>query len=318
MKHLAPVDVPVQAFDWLAPHPLPKPALDAARRLMASWPRAVQSQLGPFLKCSVQCELDQEDRGLSQGLYGEVISGMPSPTAICVITSPIRGMIQVDLPLVMQMLDRAHGGDGRDIEITRPLTDLEMPTMLYLLQTWADLMGAAWKEWLPSAHWALGPIIESQPEYVTIAAESDWVLSARYHMEIAGAAGTVTWVWPLVDFTPLAERAAAGMANDENGMASPSNPLALGQVRTRVAVQLGRVPWKVGDTDRLTEGSVIRLPTYDGDPVTVLIEGRPKLLARIGQYRGRWALKIVSQLEGGSDGDNTLASRETDDYGASN
>lgn len=287
---MLPAGAAVQPYDWEAPRPLAKPALDAARRVMASWPRSVQSQLGPLLKCFVQCELAK----LEQELYGATIAQMPSPTVLALLTAPVRGLLQCDLELAFQMIDRTLGGDGRPGVPLRELTDLETPTMLYLLQEWADLMGRIWHDPQAPAHWVLGASLESRPEYLTLAAEGDWVLVARYRLQIADTVGTVSWLWPLTDVSPLADRAAAGLGAEEGVPTAGDVSLPLGALPVRVAVRLGAVPLTPAEWAALREGAVVRLPTYVGDALTATVEGRPKGWVQVGRYRQRYTIRWLS------------------------
>jgi len=299
MGRLWQPDRPVRPYDWTAPRPLSRPALDATARVLAGWARVTQSHLAPLLRCVARAELDGP---VDQQLYAEGIGTLPSPSVLAPLTGPVRGVIQCDFPLAIALLDRLLGGDGSAEEPPRELTELEGLAFRHLLRDWVQQMARVWHD--PALdRWALSEQLEARPEYLTVAGEGDWVLLARYHLQVGDRAGAVRWIWPLADLGPLAERAASAALAEEPRHAGLAD-FPLTGLPVRVQAVLGTLTVTPREWAQLHVGALVPLPTWVGDSVRLRVEGQPWAQARVGQHRQRytWRIERWESEGGGSDG----------------
>lgn len=109
--------------------------------LLAHLPQAPFSQafkdelrgfLGPFLRVDVDIWVDSFQTVSSDELAGL----LPRPTALAVIglpPKPYTVLLEVDLPLAQQAVDRMLGGPGEECDAARPLSEIENGVFSFLL-----------------------------------------------------------------------------------------------------------------------------------------------------------------------------------------
>jgi flagellar motor switch protein FliN len=83
------------------------------------------------------------------------------------------------------------------------------------------------------------------------------------------------------------------MADNPQAASEDSFDLLL-DVPLRVSVELGRTRMRVQELLDLAPGSVIDLERLAGEPVDVLVNGRPIAMGEIVVSRDRYAVRIVS------------------------
>jgi flagellar motor switch protein FliN/FliY len=65
-------------------------------------------------------------------------------------------------------------------------------------------------------------------------------------------------------------------------------------VPLRVSVELGRTSVRIQDLLELAQGSVIDLDRLAGEPVDILVNGRPIALGEVVVSQDRYAVRVVS------------------------
>ena len=72
---------------------------------------------------------------------------------------------------------------------------------------------------------------------------------------------------------------------------------ALFDVPVEVVVELGRRQMKVSEILGLTEGSVVKLEKVVGEPVDVLVNGRPVAKGEVVVVNDRFAVRLTEVVE---------------------
>ncbi len=77
------------------------------------------------------------------------------------------------------------------------------------------------------------------------------------------------------------------------GLASPNFRIVM-DIPLKVTVELGRTKMLLADLLRLREGSVIELPTAAGEPLDILVNGKPIAKGEVVVVNDRYGVRVIS------------------------
>jgi flagellar motor switch protein FliM len=227
-------------------------------------------------------------------------ASLPTPGIVAAVRlKPLAGLafIGVQPSLLVALLDAFFGGSGRPAVDTQAVVSASAQRFLTLLiKNIGPDFTAAWT--------VVSPLelelakLETNPRLVPLGSAQDSVIVVRFTCELGARSGTIDWLLPDAQLTPLREALASdgGKAPVRKQEAwGPALSAALHEVEIEIRAVLGQARISLRELVSLAPGDII--PIEAPQDVTLLAGDVPLRRGRFGVSQGRNALKI---LPGGS------------------
>jgi flagellar motor switch protein FliM len=227
-------------------------------------------------------------------------ASLPTPGIVAAVRlKPLAGFafVGVQPSLLVALLDAFFGGSGRPAADTQAAVSAAAQRFLTLvLKSFAPDFTAAWT--------VVSPLelelakLETNPRLVQLGSAQDSVSVVRFSCELGARSGTIDWLLPDTQLTPIREALAcdAGKAAARKQEAwGPALCAALHEVDVEIRAVLGQAQLSLRELVSLAPGDIIPIETPQD--VTLLVGDVPLRHGRFGVSQGRNALKI---LPGGS------------------
>jgi flagellar motor switch protein FliM len=289
-------DRTARTFDWRRPS---KFARDHVRSLAVAhevFSRRLASGLGNALGALVQLE----PVSVGQVSYDDYVRSLPNPDVLGMIAvPPLPGsaLLELNVQLSLQMVDRMLGGHGAPLELRRP-TELETDLLRDLMGLGVAAVGAALRPLVADVAPTLVDI-QYNPQVVQIAAPSDMVLLFAFRLSIAAGAaneGLLTLCYPAATLAPVLDSLAAAGERAVDGELAAAGAAAvaatLQDTQVDLSVRLRDSLVSARDLSALRVGDVLRLDHRIDDPVLGYAGGSKLLAGRLGTRRRRLAYQI--------------------------
>jgi len=293
-------NVEVRDYDFKRPERVSKDQMLALQTLHEAFARSYGASLSGFLRTIVEVKV----ASCEQMTYSEFIAGLPNPTSFNLLEAePLEGQICLEIsPLIIYpIIDRLLGGTNTELFIPqRPLTMIENRLIHKILDRAVDGLREAWESIRHLSFSVTGG--ESNPQLVQIVPPNEVAIVIGFEIKMANRAGTMNLCIPYAVIEPLMEDLAAqSWFSSARVKGSPefSNRLEskLRGASLEVSGTLARTSISLQDLLNIEVGDLIATDTPAADPVTIEVEDEPKLLAHIGQYRGKRALRVISPID---------------------
>jgi len=212
---------------------------------------------------------------------------------------PLAGLafMSVQPSLLVALLDAFFGGSGRPAADMQAAVSAAAQRFLTLvLKSFAPDFTAAWT--------VVSPLelelakLETNPRLVQLGSAQDSVIVVRFTCELGARSGTMDWMLPDSQLTPIREALASDGGKAPARRQEPWGPglsAALHEVEVEVRAVLGQARISLRELVSLAPGDIIPIETPQD--VTLLVGDVPLRHGRFGVSQGRNALKI---LPGGS------------------
>lgn len=281
----------VRAYDFRRPDRFSKEQLRALYMVHENVARAMGTVLSAFYRSLVQVAV----RELRQVTYAEFIESVPAPGVVAVLALPPldgRALLDLDPHLAFPLLDRMFGGPGEPLSQLRPLTDIEQIVIRRVLEALARELAVSWSQL--AAVQAAVEAVEVNPRFLQLAAPNEVVLAVELSTQLGPHQGLIRLGLPFMLLEPVLPRLSFGQwFGAKRQQARPETVEEhLRRVEVTVSACLGRARLRLRDLLELEVGDVIQLGRRRGEPVEVLVEGRPKFRADPGRVGERLALRI--------------------------
>ena len=234
--------------------------------------------------------------------YGEFVLSLLSPTFIAVLsTSPDMGelVIETNLSVVLGMVDILLGGDGGSAHEARELTAIEQSIAGAILEHVLTELKTAWEDTVNISFKV--QMIESNPEYVQIAASESSILSATFDLRMGETTGTMNICYPFEMIQPILGRVTARMSGrrertSSTGINRDEVLVAIGAVPLSIRAEIGRSVLLTSQLGRLKLGDVLCLDKRIDDLVDVHLGDRCCYAAELGSNRGKVAVRLIRRI----------------------
>jgi flagellar motor switch protein FliM len=227
-------------------------------------------------------------------------ASLPTPGIMAAVRlKPLAGhaFMSVQPSLLVALLDAFFGGSGRPAADTQAVVSAAAQRFLTLvLKSFAPDFTAAWTVVAP-LELELAKL-ETNPRLVQLGSAQDSVIVVRFTCELGARSGTMDWMLPDTQLTPIREALASdgGKAPARKQEAwGPALSAALHEVEVEIRAVLGQARLSLRELVSLAPGDIIPIETPQD--VTLLAGDVPLRHGRFGVSQGRNALKI---LPGGS------------------
>jgi flagellar motor switch protein FliM len=227
-------------------------------------------------------------------------ASLPTPGILAAVRlKPLAGQafMGVQPSLLIALLDAFFGGSGRPAADTQAAASAAAQRFLtLLLKSFAADFTAAWTVVAP-LELELAKL-ETNPRLVQLGSAQDSVIVVRFTCELGARSGTMDWMLPDAQLTPIREALASDGAKAparKQEAWGPALSAALHEVEVEVHAVLGQARLSLRELVSLAPGDIIPIETPQD--VTLLVGDVPLRHGRFGVSQGRNALKI---LPGGS------------------
>ncbi len=226
--------------------------------------------------------------------YSEYVQGLYVPTSVNFLrVKPMTGvaMCVLDAKLVVRLVDRFFGGDGRQIKFEgREFTPTEQRIIGRLVEAALEDLKQAWKSSMPIEIQLLGS--EVNPSLVNVATADEIMVVNSFHVEVEGNGGEIHFVFPYAMLEPHRDRlenSAHNKSTEVDRAWLPNLQRRLLQAEVSVHCAVAERSLSLKDVLRLKEGDVI--PVDMPDTHLVYANEVPAFYAKLGNSRGNLALE---------------------------
>jgi flagellar motor switch protein FliM len=254
------------------------------------------------LLANLKTPLEVKPTAIDNLTYGEFVLSLLSPTFIAVLsTSPDMGelVIEINLSVVLGMVDILLGGDGGGTHEVRELTAIEQSIAGAILEHVLTELKTAWEDTVNISFKVR--MIESNPEYVQMAASESSILSATFDLRMGETTGAMNICYPFEMIQPILGRVTARMSGRRERPSSTSINrdevlVAIDAVPLDIRAEIGRSVLPASQLGRLKPGDVLCLDKRMDDPVDVHLGGRYCYAAELGLNRGKVAVRLIRRI----------------------
>jgi len=294
---------PIIVYDYKHPQRVSKMQQRTLENLHQNLARALASAFSTLQRSVVDCDIAFVD----QTTYAEFIMSLSNPSCSYTFNiEPLGGpaIFDFSLPVAYSFIDRQFGGSGGNPpQEARPLTSLERTVMSkVVIRTLAEFE----KAWAPLLKIRVSDTeLETNPEFMQIAAPSDTVVLIAFEVNSQHASGLVNLCMPYFTLEPVmaylnpqtwASRERRGSQNTRTQIKQKRLDQLKG-IPAEVTATWGRGSLTAEELAQLQEGDTLVLNTHTDDPCIVFVEDRPMFLAKPGQSGKRHhAIEIIRSL----------------------
>jgi len=290
-KEDAPLSRSVVAYDFRHPNRVSKDQIRTLENIHDNFGGHLGSVMSGLFRAVVDIELMSVD----QITYSEFIMSLVSPS--CTFTysiEPMEGLCLLDFnpALTFAFVERMFGGSGKAIEAERELTGIERAVMNRITNRVLYELTKAWARILTVEIATRG--FETNPQFIQIVPPGETVIVITFQIKMLESSGILTICYPYVTLESIITKLSGQSWIDATKIKISEkdrevNTANLGDVNAVVTSVLANLELSVQEFLNVKIGDVIKLEKKVDAPVTVLVEGKPKYLARpgnVGKKRG--------------------------------
>lgn len=288
-------DLDAHLYDFKRPERVSKDQI----RALSSIHEVFARNFGATLSGMLRTIIDLRVVGVEQLTYNEFIHSLPNPTCFMTLEAPpLEGQMCLELSplIVFPIVDRLLGGSNSELYLPqRPPTSIEWRLMRRIVERGLDHLSEVWRN-LVDAQFKL-VAEESNPQLVHIVAPTEIVVFITFEIKFGHNAGTMSLCVPfntiesvLSHLTtqswffrpkPATERHQARLLR------------GLNRGRVELVANLGVSSINMSQMRNLRAGDLIPLDKSVDMDLVLQVEGRNKFAGKVGQHRGRRALRIT-------------------------
>lgn len=291
--------IEIRSYDFKRPERISKDQMRALEMLHETFARNFGASLSGLLRSIVEVRVSSA----AQMTYSEFISGLPNPTSFNLVRCPpLEGQICLEVsPLVIYpIIDRLLGGSNKELFVPqRGMTLIETRLIQRILQRAMSGLTEAWQG-IRRVEFALGEM-ESNPQLVQIVPPNEVVVVIGFEVKLTNRAGQMSLCIPYNAIEPLIEDLSAQswfVAGKSGGASGTAERIAGGLSGAKVELDatLATTTISLGELRGLEVGDLIVTNRPANAPAVLSVEGRPKFMAQLGQFRGNRALRVERSL----------------------
>ncbi len=284
-----------QSYDFRRPTKFSKEQIRTLQIIHENYARIMGNYLTSFLRVPVKLEVVS----VAQVSYEEFVFSLPVPTLMTIFNMSKKmgvAMLETNPTFVFTIIDLLFGGEGKQPGKIRELTEIELSVMRQINEKFMDNLTYAWKGIVQ-----LEPQIESMdtnPQFNQVIASSETVALVTFSANVQNVQGFVNLCFPFVGLEHvLSSLTAQHWFNQFQQAASKSKPgdveKCLQNPEANVQAVLGKARITLDDFLQLQEGDVLPLRRRRGEPLELLVEGKPIFKVQPGLRGKQLAVKVV-------------------------
>ena len=292
--------VDVQVYDFKRPERVSKDQMRALEALHEGFGRNFGAAISGYLRTIIEVSVAH----IEQLTYSEFIHSLPNPTCFNLLKSEqLDGSLCLEIsPLIIYpIVDRLLGGSNAELFIPqRPLTQIEQRLVQRITDRATHHLSEAWSNLTPVTFRV--DDFESNPQLVQIVPPNETVVVVGFDLKMGNRAGTMSLCIPYNVIEPIMGMLAAQnwfsyqkKGSHEEYLRKLTKNIHNAPVELRVF--LAQTTVRLSDLMALQIGDVITTDKDCSRDVLIQVEGRNKLMAQIGQYRGKRAIRVTRVLQ---------------------
>lgn len=290
----------VLPYDFKHPKLVSKEQMRSLRNLHENFARNLSVSFTNNLRTIVDIQM----LAIDQVVYSEFVQSIASPSALFIFTVEEMGgeaVIELDPRFCIFSCEKQSGGRSKEMTFRREMTNIEEKVMTRIMSRVYGELQTAWgsyKELNIYQH-----SYESNPENIQIISAMEPAIVVFYQITVYDSRATFNICYP---YTLLEKALSDQTFRSSNQMRQDNLDPAQREIyedhlkKMNVPVQavLGNTKITVKDLIQMENGDAISLNNRVEEPLTVLINNRPKMKAYPGVYRRHKAIKIYDFIKG--------------------
>ncbi|MBI5599097.1 MAG: flagellar motor switch protein FliM [Deltaproteobacteria bacterium] len=287
----------VRQFDLASQERVVRGRMPAMEIINERFCRSIRISLFNFVRKVVDVSVE----GIKMMKYGEFMKNTPFPASLNIFQlPPLRGssVLVLDANLIFLMVDNYFGGGGKyhtKVE-GREFTALEQKVIRRIADIVFSDMKSSWHPVSPVDF--VYSRSEINPQFANVVVPTEIVIVSTFRVEIETATSSMHVCIPYSTVEPIKEKLYAGYQSDRTEVDRRWLSRFEEEIRKApllVSCEMGRARVTIEDFLNLNAGDIIRLDRKVSDPLTVNVEGVPKLLGSPGMSEGHYAVQITGQ-----------------------
>jgi flagellar motor switch protein FliM len=287
-----------QTYDFRRPTKFSKEQIRTLQTIHENYARVMGNFLTSFLRVPVKLQVVS----VAQVSYEEFVFSLPVPTLMTIFNMSQEmgvAMLETSPTFIFTIIDLLFGGEGKQPGKVRELTEIEISVMKQIAEKFLDNLTYAWKGIVQ-----LEPQIESMdtnPQFNQVIASSETVALVTFSANVQNVQGFINLCFPFMGLERiLSSLTAQHWFNQFQQTASKNKPgdveKCLQNPEAEVKAVLGSVRITLDDFLQLQEGDVLPLRRRRGEPLDLLVEGKPIFKVQPGLRGRRLGVKIVDWI----------------------
>lgn len=306
---------PVKTYDFRRPDKFSKDQIRTLELIHDNFARRAGITLSARLRALVQINLIS----IEQVIYDEFVQQVPTPAVLYALTLdplPGRAMLELHPSVAFIVVDRLLGGQGRALNRSRELTEVEMALIETVVWEILAAMKEGWTN-VTTLQPKLTGDVGFTPQFLPIATATEICLVIAFEIRYGEESGLMRLCMPYVLLEPvLGQLTAQAWYASSRSTLPPERRAHLRQnleaVKLPLIAVLGTTDLPIEEVLNLQKGDVILLDTSTTLDLTLTVAGRPTFSGRPGRV-GRGLAVRVGEVRRDDDALESLAEELTYD-----
>jgi flagellar motor switch protein FliM len=290
----------VETYDFKRPERVSKDQMRAIEAIHEAFSRNFGASLSGFLRTIVEVRVATAE----QLTYSEFIHSLPNPTSFNLLAAPpLEGQMCLEIsPLIIYpIIDRLLGGSSAELFMPqRPLTQIEGRLVQRITDRALDCLTEAWAS-LIQVKFELTET-ESNPHLVQIVAPNEVVVAVGFEIKTGTRAGTMNFCIPFNVIEPVVDKLATQswiVYRRAGDLQNQRERIVKNLKRAEIELQayLAETSITLSDLRNLQLGDIIQTDKPANRELIIRAEGNNKFAGKMGQWKGRRALKITREAD---------------------
>ncbi|WP_457678209.1 flagellar motor switch protein FliM [Thermovibrio sp.] len=241
--------------------------------------------------------------------FNNFISKIPMPASYSIVSiRPFKEnfLFILDSRLVFVVISVMFGGPAKPFKIEgREFTKLEMRIIEDLVKVALETFESVWKDVYPVEVELRG--IELNPALARIVSGNEKVMVVECSMDIDGYEAPFFFCFPYGMFMPIKEMIfTESLFAERDPVWEEYLKEKVLKTKLRLSLELCRRWYKLEEVLNWKLGDKLKLEVPKGEPLELLVEGKPKFLAKLGKVNNRFAALIYGEVDGnGGEGEES-------------
>ena len=292
-------DKKVKVYDFKRALRFSKDQIRSISRIHENYARLLTTFFSGQLRTYVNISVASVD----QIPYEEFIRSIPKMTILNVISmEPLEGKIlmEVNPNIAYSMMDRLLGGKGSSDVQPESLTEIETTIMTQMFEKAVVNIQEAW-----STIVEIDPMLdefEVNPQFLQIVSPNETVVVVSFNTQIGDVSGMINICIPHIVLEPIIPKLSAHYwmepatkERDPEKYAILSKHME--KVELEAKVILGQSNITVNELLQLSTEDIISLNQKIQDPLTLEVNGEPKMHVQVGTVHKKVAVQVMDHIE---------------------
>jgi flagellar motor switch protein FliM len=290
----------VHEYDFRTANKFTKEHIRTIEAIIKSFAHLLSNYFVGMLRTSCEIEI----LSMEEMSFTEFNNSVPALSVISVISmSPMEGsaIFEISKETACSIFSRVLGGSKTVPGEKAQFTEIEMAIMERVVWQILKYYDDAWDKMM-TVNSSLERL-ENSMQFAQVSDGNEAVLVATLNIQLGGENGLASFCFPWqmlnTQLKKLSPKVWYTQANGKKVEAFPEKAIkSLSSTNVELRAVFNTTDARAEDIIRLQPGDVITLDHKEGEALTILVQNKEKYKAVYGKQRGRYAIKIQSELKG--------------------